>query len=471
MCRYVDSREQLLIDSLEKRGVDGDYQVKEMNDRLNRRQSIGRLYDSVRKFADNKKGIVYAISIDHARRIADYYSRQGLAAVSIDSRTPAAERKRLVADFKAGRVRVLVNVDVFSEGFDCPDVEFVQMARPTLSLAKYLQQVGRGLRMSAGKEACTLIDNVGLYRVFGLPTVPWDWEAMFRGDVSGKGVRHGSSTVGLCCNASAVLPVCDEAAVQTDDCDMETIVSHETLLATIAARSTMTPAVTAPPAKLRVWQDGESGLFGLKSGYRKTTAAVFVTVFDICHDMAAVRLRNNRCGLVNVSGEILWERDGCLSMKFLRNHFLLIRGAAGKDMYLDLHSKRLYGERPEVKRYGGVELLKIGGVYYSRTKVVYENHQNISGEFITDNKFCITVFDYKMPDLLCLQSADGYRCGYVCILNDDHESYYWVYRWLADSSVIITDGNGRFYHAGHGRQKEYIGNVETAAAGRSVCQE
>lgn len=52
----------------------------------------------------------------------------------------------MVEDFKTGRIRVLVNVDVFSEGFDCPDVEFVQMARPTLSLAKYLQQAGRGLR-------------------------------------------------------------------------------------------------------------------------------------------------------------------------------------------------------------------------------------------------------------------------------------------------------------------------------------
>lgn len=65
------------------------------------------------------------------------------------------------------KIEVLVNVDVFSEGFDCPDVEFVQLARPTLSLAKYLQQVGRGLRRSEGKEACMLIDNVGLYRISG----------------------------------------------------------------------------------------------------------------------------------------------------------------------------------------------------------------------------------------------------------------------------------------------------------------
>lgn len=81
------------------------------------------------------------------------------------------QRKRLVEEFRQGRLQVLVNVDVFSEGFDCPDVEFVQMARPTLSLAKYLQQAGRGLRRSESKESCVLIDNVGLYHLFGLPTV------------------------------------------------------------------------------------------------------------------------------------------------------------------------------------------------------------------------------------------------------------------------------------------------------------
>ena len=61
----------------------------------------------------------------------------------------------------------MVSVDLFSEGFDCPDVEFIQMARPTLSLAKYLQMVGRGLRKSEGKNTCVMIDNVGLYRMFG----------------------------------------------------------------------------------------------------------------------------------------------------------------------------------------------------------------------------------------------------------------------------------------------------------------
>ena len=78
-------------------------------------------------------------------------------------------------------IQILVSVDLFSEGFDCPDVEFIQLARPTLSLAKYLQMVGRGLRSCKGKQCCTIIDNVGLYRSFGLPSVDRDWGTFFYG--------------------------------------------------------------------------------------------------------------------------------------------------------------------------------------------------------------------------------------------------------------------------------------------------
>ena len=291
----ANSREQRLIDSLEKRGADGDYQVREMNDVLNRHTSIDQLYQSVLEYADGKKGIVYAVSIDHARNIAAYYSGKGLDAAAIDSHTPTAERGRMVEDFKTGRIKVLVNVDVFSEGFDCPDVEFVQMARPTLSLAKYLQQAGRGLRKSTGKETCVLIDNVGLYRVFGLPTMAWDWEAMFRGDMAGRGIRtarHGNGTS----------PETVTAEDSCQDFGMEVIVSHDRLLSAIALQKTPNPCKRP---ELRAWQDKNSGLWGLCRGRNKITAPVFVTVFDIRHDMAAVRLSDKNCGLVNACGEII----------------------------------------------------------------------------------------------------------------------------------------------------------------------
>ena len=221
----ANSREQRLIDSLKKRGADGDYQVKEMNEVLNRETSIGRLYESVERYACGKKGIVYAVSIAHARRIAACYSAHGLEAVAIDSRTPASERRELVEDFRRGKVKVLVNVDIFSEGFDCPDVEFVQLARPTLSLAKYLQQVGRGLRRSADKASCMLIDNVGLYRIFGLPARNHDWAAMFEGRMIGNALSRARAETGRL-SVSGPLP---EEERQRED-ELEVVITHDRLM-------------------------------------------------------------------------------------------------------------------------------------------------------------------------------------------------------------------------------------------------
>lgn len=206
-----NSEDQKKIDGLEKRAADGDYNIAEMQEVLDCKPSIGRLYQTIKDFAAGKKGIVYAINIEHAEHIAEYYREQGLAAVAISSKTPKEERRRTIELFKEGSagdkpycaslslittvgqdetpkgIQILVNVDLFGEGFDCPDVEFIQLARPTLSLAKYLQMVGRGLRVAKGKECCTLLDNVGLYRLFGLPTTDWDWSAMFLGRQAGKG--------------------------------------------------------------------------------------------------------------------------------------------------------------------------------------------------------------------------------------------------------------------------------------------
>lgn len=95
-----DSEDQRLIDGLEKRGTDGDFQVKEMDAVLNRRPSIERLYESVRQYANGKKGIVYAVSISHARNIAVYYNEKGMNAVAIDSKTQRKTSAKLLRWWK-----------------------------------------------------------------------------------------------------------------------------------------------------------------------------------------------------------------------------------------------------------------------------------------------------------------------------------------------------------------------------------
>lgn len=197
-----ESKDQQIVYSLKKRGADGDYSLKEMSEKLDVKPSIERLCDTVLRYARGKKGITYAIDIAHAEHIAEKYRECGIDAVAISSRTPVNERIAIIERFKRGSIRVLVNVDLFGEGFDCPDVEFIQLARPTLSLAKYLQQVGRGMRLFEGKEYCLILDNVGLYRLFGLPSDEHDWQTMFKGELPGKGdLSMAEKQYGMACSA------------------------------------------------------------------------------------------------------------------------------------------------------------------------------------------------------------------------------------------------------------------------------
>ena len=218
-----DSEEQQEIDSLKKRGADGDFQMKELREKLDVRPSIERLFEAFERFAFDKKGIIYAIDIAHAEHIAEFYRLQGVNAVAISSKTPAKERAEVIRTFRdENRIQILVSVDLFSEGFDCPDVEFIQMARPTLSLAKYLQMVGRGLRPCHGKQCCTIIDNVGLYRTFGLPSVDRDWGAFFLGNEE-LGIRNEELADGN----EQFLWLGSGDLREENDADIVKIISHE----------------------------------------------------------------------------------------------------------------------------------------------------------------------------------------------------------------------------------------------------
>ena len=252
----ADSIDQRMVFGLTKRGADGDFSLKEMSEKLDVQPSIERLCDTILRYAPNKKGIVYAIDIKHAEHIAEYYREHGLNAVAISSKTPAEERKRIIEIFRNtndhelsndlntqhstlntqhclrqplniqhSTFNILINVDLFGEGFDCPDVEFIQLARPTLSLAKYLQQVGRGMRVFEGKKFCLILDNVGLYRLFGLPSDERDWQSMFEGQIAGKGnIKQAEEQYGV-----VAYSIRDERQRITSDTQTEliTVMTHE----------------------------------------------------------------------------------------------------------------------------------------------------------------------------------------------------------------------------------------------------
>ena len=449
-----DSEDQRLIDGLEKRGTDGDYQIKEMNAVLNRRPTIERLYESVRQYADGKKGIVYAISISHARNIAAYYKEHGINAVAIDSRTPAKVRRQLVEDFKQGRIQVLVNVDVFSEGFDCPDVEFIQLARPTLSLAKYLQQVGRGLRKTEGKESCMLIDNVGLYRMFGLPTADRDWQAMFEGRLAGKGYP---ATNARAMTYMTVTQAKDETA--GTDGQLETIVSHGQLLEYLQSGAYLPESNSNHSEELKSFKDRQSGLWGLRQGQTITATAQYLAVFDIKGGLAAVKFKDNRAGIVDANGNVRMRLDRYRRMRFMPDGIVSVEDNADKTFYIDLKSGILYTERPKVLRFGTVEMLKVGNRYCSRTKHVYKSRSRLGDFDIIPRGFYLRIHD-KVPCRHEFKPVDSFHSllyrDCVCILANDGEDYYWLCGELADGSIVIADEKGNYYHAAAGREKKYI---------------
>lgn len=194
-----DSDIQKTIDGLELNRF-GEYSDSSMEEKMDVGSIRAQLLDSYQSLAKGKKGIIYAINIEHARHICSEYEAAGYKTVCIDSKTPTSERKELVEEFRKGQIDIIVNVDIFSEGFDCPDIEFIQLARPTRSLVKYLQQVGRGLRVTDNKQECVILDNVGMYARFGLPNARRHWRQHFLGeDVSEEpksGVFRGTGLSG-----------------------------------------------------------------------------------------------------------------------------------------------------------------------------------------------------------------------------------------------------------------------------------
>ena len=528
-----DGVTQRLIDSLQKRGADGDYQNKEMDMLLNKKPSIERLYRSLEEYGKDRKGIVYAINISHANAIAEFYREHGIAAVAIDSKTPASERRMLIERFKAsslsfskitpslftlkegstshpdpltlrgeggnrptrcseplrskvggpskvspdcagwdrlgatclraadgladgvadglaatclragdglgatclraadglGPIQVLVNVDIFSEGFDCPDVEFVQLARPTLSLAKYLQMVGRGLRVAKGKNNCVIIDNVGLYRVFGLPSQVWNWNAMFEGKLKvGKRKETPKDREFFLMNEKQ-----DDIQIHPDS-EMMMVMSHEELLQTIQYRE-------------------------------------FV---DSRGEFAIIKLPDGKMTVVNRQGEQVLEPGDYYDMKLLDGNILFYRHRRKEVCYYDLLSRAIIDDGPnvydvpKVVTLEGWEFIKYGDVYMSRT---YEHFSwpycPSKYDLFNFGDYLIYRYNYLVDSgcqewyyyeggngLMMKATIDSNR---VCFLRGDYEHVYWMCATLRCGCIVVMDSKQDYYLVDSYLKKTYIG--------------
>lgn len=187
LCNYdyysirPESKLNKQIAAIKNYALDGDYLDSAMMEVMDQSSIRANILQTYLKYANGKKGIVYTINRQHNEHICERFIAAGIKAAAIDGMTPQKDRDKLVEDFRNGDIQVLCNVNIFSEGFDCPDVEFIQLARPTKSLAMFLQQVGRGLRISNGKSKVLFLDNVGLYNRFGFPSARRHWKHHFEG--------------------------------------------------------------------------------------------------------------------------------------------------------------------------------------------------------------------------------------------------------------------------------------------------
>ena len=424
-----DGVTQRLIDSLQKRGADGDYQNKEMDMLLNKKPSIEKLYRSLEEYGKDRKGIVYAINISHAQKITKLYQEHGVKAIAIDSKTPATERQQDIEAFKKGDIQVLVNVDIFSEGFDCPNVEFVQLARPTLSLAKYLQMVGRGLRVAKGKKNCVIIDNVGLYRVFGLPSQVWNWKATFEGKLKYGRKKETSQE-----KAFFLMNGKQETVPVGQDSEMMMVMSHEELMQSLKYRE-------------------------------------FVDCND---DFAIVKLPDGKMTVVNRQGEQVIEPGNYYDMKFLQGNILSYRPRRKTVCYYDLLARVVIDEdihakdAPEVITINKWEFVEYNGLFRSRTYEYFALPFRPT-QYDLWNYGYYLIYNFQRStasgcqEWIYKEEDGGSMRMYkensekVCFLRGDHTHVYWLCADLYDSGIVVMDSHEVYYYVDSNLKKTYIG--------------
>lgn len=166
------------LDNKKLKKSNGDYTQKSM-DNATDNAIYGDIVKHYRKYADGKQAVLYAYSIDSALEFTKIFNEAGISAVEVDGKTDEKARDDYVERFRNGDIKVLVNVNLFTEGIDLPNVDCVIMARPTASLSLYLQFAMRCLNPRENKEA-VIIDHVGNYAKHGLPNSDRDWESAIK---------------------------------------------------------------------------------------------------------------------------------------------------------------------------------------------------------------------------------------------------------------------------------------------------
>lgn len=153
----------------------GDFDIEQAAGIMDTPRITGDAIREYAKHCDGKRAVAFCVSVKHSQNTAENFARCGYRALHIDGNTPKSVRRQAISDFRSGIIQILTSVDIFSEGFDLPAVECAILLRPTQSLSMYLQQVGRALRVSPGKEKAIILDHAGNVNRHWLPDEERTW--------------------------------------------------------------------------------------------------------------------------------------------------------------------------------------------------------------------------------------------------------------------------------------------------------
>jgi DNA repair protein RadD len=153
----------------------GDYVINQLADRMNRDDLIGDIVSNWHKLAQQRRSLVFCVDVAHSVHVKNEFVKSGVKAEHVDGSTPKAERDAILTRLASGETEVVINCMVLTEGFDCPPVGCIVLARPTKQLGLFRQMAGRGLRPAPDKSNLILIDHSGAVYRHGLLEDPIEW--------------------------------------------------------------------------------------------------------------------------------------------------------------------------------------------------------------------------------------------------------------------------------------------------------
>lgn len=153
----------------------GEYDEHQLSEVMREAKLVGNIVEHYQRLGNNERAVCFATSILHSEDIARRFQESGIAAEHVDGTMVKSKREGVLKRLASGETRVVSNVDILCEGWDLPSLQCVILARPTKSVTRYLQQVGRSMRPFTGQEYALVLDHADCVNEHGLPQDFRDW--------------------------------------------------------------------------------------------------------------------------------------------------------------------------------------------------------------------------------------------------------------------------------------------------------